>query len=589
MRDAARQIWLLTSTAVRASPGRAAICLLEMVGTVVTVLNPVWLKLLVDGAVARDRGSIVLAVVALMASAGVAFALTLAGNHARIGLAERAGFEFDRQVAELTSRIPSLEHQERADYLDQLEVVREQRSALGNSLRFMLVLARSLVFSVATIVVAATIEPRLLLLLLAGLPALVGTRFRYRWKSAAEDAAAPRWRLTRHLGELVTNASAGMELRIFHLGSEIRARLRRSVAAARSPYLVAERKSALLSFAETVFFLLAAGLVIGWLIVDTTPGTVVLAIAMLAGLQTAAVQSAWMAAHAADSLRTAGRLLWLRSYASSVARSQYAGTASPPSALRSGISLERVSFRYHGASAPSLREVSLSLPAGSVVALVGENGAGKSTLVKLLTGLYRPTGGRILVDGVDLASLDVEAWRARGSAAFQDYAKFEFLTQQSVGVGFLPSVDDASAVRTALERAAAEELERSLPSGLGTQLGPTWEGGVDLSGGQWQKVALARALMREEPLLLVFDEPTSALDAPTEHALFERYAAAARAGRSRGAITLLVTHRFSTVRVADLILVLSEGEVAEYGTHEELMETQGHYAALYNLQATGYR
>ena len=589
MRDAARQIWLLTSTAVRASPGRAAICLLEMVGTVVTVLNPVWLKLLVDGAVGHDRGSIVLAVVALMASAGVAFALTLAGNHARIGLAERAGFEFDRQVAELTSRIPSLEHQERADYLDQLEVVREQRSALGNSLRFMLVLARSLVFSVATVVVAATIEPRLLILMLASLPALVGTRFRYRWKSSAEDTAAPRWRLTRHLGELVTNASAGMELRVFGLGSEVRSRLRRSVSSARTPYVEAERKSALLSFAETVFFLLVAGLVIGWLVVDSTPGTVVLAIAMLAGLQTAAVQSAWMASHAADSLRTAGRLLWLRTYAAGVARDQYAGTLRPPATLRSGIALEDVSFHYHGASTPSLRSVSLTLPAGSVVALVGENGAGKSTLVKLLTGLYRPTGGRILVDGVSLADFDVEAWWSCGAAAFQDYAKFEFSAQESVGLGLLPSLSDAGAVRSALERAAAEELERSLPSGLATQLGPTWDGGVDLSGGQWQKVALARALMRLEPLLLVFDEPTSALDAPTEHALFERYAAAARTAKTRGAITLLVTHRFSTVRAADLILVLSDGQVAEFGSHDELMARHGHYAELYHLQAASYR
>ena len=224
-----------------------------------------------------------------------------------------------------------------------------------------------------------------------------------------------------------------------------------------------------------------------------------------------------------------------------------------------------------------------------MVALVGENGAGKSTLVKLLTGLYRPTGGRILVDGVSLADYDVEAWWSCGAAAFQDYAKFEFSTQESVGLGLLPSLSDAGAVRSALERAAAEEFERSLPSGLATQLGPTWDGGVDLSGGQWQKVALARALMRLEPLLLVFDEPTSALDAPTEHALFERYAAAARTAKTRGAITLLVTHRFSTVRAADLILVLSDGQVAEFGSHDELMARHGHYAELYHLQAASYR
>jgi len=236
-----------------------------------------------------------------------------------------------------------------------------------------------------------------------------------------------------------------------------------------------------------------------------------------------------------------------------------------------------------------LRDVTLYLPAGSVVALVGENGAGKSTLVKLLAGLYRPTSGRVLVDGADLASFDLSSWRSRLSGAFQDYAQLEFTAGVAVGVGDVANVDDEERVRRALHDSASDDILATLPSGLGTQLGATWPDGVDLSGGQWQRLAIARGMMRADPLLLVLDEPTAALDPATEHALFERYAHAARAARGRGSVTLLVTHRFSTVAAADLVVVLDRGRVIETGSHHELMAARGHYAELYELQAQGYR
>jgi ATP-binding cassette subfamily B protein len=223
---------------------------------------------------------------------------------------------------------------------------------------------------------------------------------------------------------------------------------------------------------------------------------------------------------------------------------------------------------------------------------VGENGAGKSTLVKLLTRLYEPTAGRILVDGVPLARVRIDEWRARLGGAFQDFFRFELPARHSVGVGDVPRLEDEEAVRTAIERGGAGDFVERLPAGLATQLGPAWPGGVDVSFGQWQKIALARGFMREQPLLLVLDEPTAALDAETEHALFERYAAAARAAAADGgtrAITLLVSHRFSTVRVADRIVVLDGARVAETGTHEELMARGGTYAQLYGIQAAAYR
>ncbi|HEY3110265.1 MAG TPA: ABC transporter ATP-binding protein, partial [Chloroflexota bacterium] len=175
------------------------------------------------------------------------------------------------------------------------------------------------------------------------------------------------------------------------------------------------------------------------------------------------------------------------------------------------------------------------------------------------------------------------------SAAFQDFARFELLVRETVGIGDLPRVADGPTIQAALARAGADDVPIGLPSGLETQLGKAWEGGVELSGGQWQKLALGRAMMRPKPLLVVFDEPTAALDAQTEHGLFERFAEAAGSGQSAGTVTVLVTHRFSTVRMADLIVVIDDGRVVEQGSHHELMARGGLYAELYELQSRVYR
>jgi ATP-binding cassette, subfamily B, bacterial len=266
-----------------------------------------------------------------------------------------------------------------------------------------------------------------------------------------------------------------------------------------------------------------------------------------------------------------------------------------PDQLRQGIRLERVSFAYPGTQRLVLDDVTLDLHAGSVVAIVGENGAGKTTLVKLLAKLYEPNSGRILIDGVDLRRVPADKWRERLAGAFQDFFRFEFRARHSVGVGDVPRLDDQPAVVAAVGRAGADDVVERLVAGLETQLGPTWPGGVEVSFGQWQKLALARGFMRDHPLLLVLDEPTAALDAETEHALFERYAAATRRdapnGHSadNGRITILVSHRFSTVRMADLIVVLDGAHAVEVGTHDELMAKGGQYAELYGIQAAAYR
>ncbi|MGI9599117.1 MAG: ABC transporter ATP-binding protein, partial [Acidimicrobiales bacterium] len=260
-----------------------------------------------------------------------------------------------------------------------------------------------------------------------------------------------------------------------------------------------------------------------------------------------------------------------------------------PDRLEQGIRLEGVSFAYPGTSKLVLDDVSLDLPAGAVVAIVGENGAGKTTLVKLLARMYSPSSGRILVDGIDLQRLPSVGWRQRLAGAFQDFFRFEFQAKTTVGLGDEPRLGDRDAVSGAVDQAGAEDVIDHLALGLDTQLGPTWDEGVEVSHGQWQKLALARGFMRDDPLVLILDEPTSALDAETEHALFERYATTAREGSGDGRITILVSHRFSTVRMADLIVVLDGSRLVEFGSHEDLLARGGTYAELYDIQAASYR
>jgi len=282
----------------------------------------------------------------------------------------------------------------------------------------------------------------------------------------------------------------------------------------------------------------------------------------------------------------ARRLAWLEDYAASLTPTV---DVPVPADLGDGIRFEHVSFAYPGTDRLVLEDVKLLLPTGAVVAVVGENGAGKTTLVKLLSKLYEPTAGRILVGDHELGGMAADAWRRRLAGAYQDFFRFELRARHSVGVGDIERLDDEGAVITAVDRAGADDVVRRLGAGLETQLGATWPDGVEVSFGQWQKLALARGFMRDDPLVLILDEPTAALDAETEHSLFQRYASFARRHGESERITILVSHRFSTVRMADLIVVLDGAHVVEVGAHDDLMARDGPYAELYTIQATAYR
>lgn len=253
-----------------------------------------------------------------------------------------------------------------------------------------------------------------------------------------------------------------------------------------------------------------------------------------------------------------------------------------PSALRQGVAFANVRFAYPGGP-EVIRGISFSIQPGEVVALVGENGAGKTTIVKLLARLYDPTEGTVLVDGQDLRQYDLEGWRRSIAVAFQDFARFALTAGENIGIGAVEALDDGQRIAAAARLSGASAVIDELPQGLETLLGKQFEGGVDLSGGQWQKVAIGRAFMRDAQVLIL-DEPTAALDPRSEHEVYQRFAALVR-----GKAVLLISHRLSAVRMADRILVLEHGEIVESGAHEELLALQGRYAEMWNLQAARYQ
>jgi ATP-binding cassette subfamily B protein len=260
-----------------------------------------------------------------------------------------------------------------------------------------------------------------------------------------------------------------------------------------------------------------------------------------------------------------------------------AGSIPAPRPCRSGFEFRNVSFAYPGSFRQVIRDVSFRLEPNEKLALIGENGAGKTTIVKLLARLYDPTGGKILLDGIDLREYGVEDLRQEIGVIFQDYVRYELLVKENIGFGKIDALSDRDRISTAVRKSLAQSLIERLPAGLDQMVGRRFEGGVDLSGGEWQKLALARAYMRDAQLLIL-DEPTATLDARAEYEVFLRFS-----DLTRGRMAVLISHRFSTVRMADRILVLADGKIQEEGTHADLVSLGGRYAELFELQAVGYR
>jgi ATP-binding cassette subfamily B protein len=593
MSDFVRHVWSMFVRGWRVSPVRMTISFALIALTYLSQpLVPLALKHVTDAVVAHDARTAAFAASVLPAVSLVSVAGARISQVVWVELCDLCLIDCIDELGELSQGSRGLDHHERRDYADRMELLRNEGNPLYRGVQVAMNGISLAAQFALTVFLLGRLQPELLLLLALGAVPMLTGRWAWNRQEAAHVATAQRSRLATHLLRLAVRADAAKEIRVFGLEEELRRRLSESHRSVQGPIVRARFEGVLIAAAGQAVF--ALGYIGGLLLVvrsairgHASVGDVVLAVTLAAQVNALIFRAAGTLQFVQLSANAYGRLAWLRR----LVRGLYptaARRAGVPAALEDGIRLEQVGFRYPGTELDVLRDVDLDLPAGTTVAFVGENGAGKSTLVKLLCRFYDTTSGRITVDGADLQEFPPEEWRTRIAAGFQDFVRFELLARESVGVGDLPSIDDAGAVLAALDRADARDLVVRLPEGLETQLGRAHDG-AELSGGQWQKIALARTMMRTRPLLLILDEPTSALDAHAEHVLFERYAASARAvARATGGIAVFVSHRFSTVRMADRIVVVEGGRIAEQGTHDELVASGGLYAELYALQAAAY-
>ncbi len=558
-------------------------------------LLALWLMFLGRGVIEQSSALVLTAAIGMGVSAAATWFLRTVSTRVQRRFRDKVTIALESHVARLQASVATIAHHERPEILDRVAMLRDQVFVLDHMYMSLFATCGWILRLAVTILLLVSIHPALVLLALFAVPTVLTSTWRPVVERAAHERAAQANRLARHLFSVATTAAPGKEVRVTGIGPRLVTGRRAAWERGYAPVAAARWGSAVW---HTLAWALFGAAYVGAVVLVSSglgapAGDVLLVLA--AGSRLSAYVGAtvgelgflrgfWM-----DGSR---RLAWLEDYAASFVAS---ADLAAPAHLTRGIRLERVSFAYPGTTRLVLDDVSLTLPAGSVVAVVGENGAGKTTLVKLLAKMYEPSSGAILVDDTPLSRLPADQWRSHLAGAFQDFFRFEFRARQTVGLGDVARIDDERAVRTAVAHAGAEDVVSRLPAGLETQLGSTWPGGVEVSFGQWQKLALARGFMRDAPLLLVLDEPTAALDAETEHALFERYASAARRGVAAGSsdrdgrITILVSHRFSTVRMADLIVVIDGARVVEVGSHDELIAKRGQYAELYGIQAAAYK
>jgi ATP-binding cassette, subfamily B, bacterial len=575
-----------------------AALVLRVVGIATIPATALLLRAAVDSgaAAAAGEGS---ARVAVLTAVAMAFAYTANQVVERqvwslgIHLTDRVGLlELDPEIIRAVCEVETMDHLERTDFLDRVTVLQ------GASWQIMFSAWGALdgVFNIARLIAVlallGTISPYLLLLLIfAAVPLWFDARGR-RALVRAETEAAQDLRLSRHLFELATRPQPGKEIRTSGAGRVIGEMQEQAYRRASDQKCRAGFQGALWRVAGWALFTTGFGAAL-WFVVHQTQigagsvGDLVLAITVAANLRNAVQQAVDSSTHAARDGRKSTHLLWLEDYVAEQ-RTRPRDTGQAPTTIADGIRLDELTYAYPGTERNAVDRVSVHLPAGSVVAVVGEYGSGKTTLVKMLCKFHRPTGGAILVDGADLADIEAASWWAGMAVVFQDFGRYRTAFREVIGLGDLPAMDDDRRIAEALTAADGQVLLDRLPDGLNTMMGKDL-GGVELSEGQWQKTALARACMRREPLLFVLDEPTASLDAPSEQAIFEHYMNRARDIATRtGAITVIVSHRFSTVSGADLILVMEAGRLVQHGTHQDLLAAGGPYAELHSLTSDAY-
>lgn len=481
-----------------------------------------------------------------------------------------------------------LEVLEQSEYHDRLR--RAEESAFyrpANLLTQMLGVLQAAITLVGVGLILATVLPVALpLIIVAAVPYAVaqsGAATRFYTLSVGQTNAT---RLARYFSHLLSVDSAAKEVRVFGLSSYLLGRYRRILSEHERQIGGLALRRGLKSAAASILPAVVFGILFGYLALQTVNrhisiGDLTLYIGVILQSQNALQQLMFNVSGMVESS------LFLDDYRSFQALQPIihaqGGGKSAPTGIAEGVRFDAVSYTYPGKARPALQDVSLQLRAGETVAIVGENGAGKTTLVKLLARLYDPSTGRITVDGIDIRDLDPVEWRSRIAVIFQDFLQFYLSAAENVGLGNVERLDDEARILDASRRSGADDVIARLPQGYRTVLGRWFDQGVQLSGGEWQRIALARAFIRDSPILIL-DEPTASLDARAEYEAFQNLRRLAQ-----GRTVLIISHRFSTVRMADRIYVLDAGHLVETGSHNELMQQEGRYAELFHLQAAGYR
>ena len=475
---------------------------------------------------------------------------------------------------------------EQAEHHDRLDrALRGMDQRFSSTFSFTHSMITDVVALLSLLVYLAQFHWAIPLLLIAGTtPGVLIRERQYRARYLFERKQTSRERRLVVLGDILTGRSAAAELRLFGFGPWLIDRAEKLWLGMRDERMQLERREFKLSVVSDGINALVTLATIGFGVVLLVAGRVSLGataafFAAIDGFQQHYWGLVWNASIIYNDLR------YIRDFFEFIdsPRLDFDKGTRLPGPISRGIELDNVSFTYPGSDRPALADVSITLRPGERIALVGENGAGKTTLAKLLMGLYEPTSGRILVDGVDLKEIALADWYRRIGAVFQNFTRYQVSLRENIGFGWLPKLDDAEAIARAAARSGADEVSASLPRGLETPLGKEFQEGSELSVGQWQRLAIARAYLRPADILIL-DEPASGLDAKAEAGVYDHFARMAEAST-----VVLISHRLGSCRLADRILVLNEGRVVEQGTHSQLIAAGGEYAELFKLQAGWYQ